>query len=87
MENDYWKDEILGSLKGIQRAEPNPFLFTRIEAKISAEKPASASPILRWAALALVVLLSVNTYALLSMRKNTISENSNSYNLSGFESY
>ena len=39
MEKDNWKDDILGSIRSIKRAEPNPFLFTRIEANINAERP------------------------------------------------
>jgi hypothetical protein len=34
MNNEQWKDEILNSMHGAKRAEPHPFLFTRILAKI-----------------------------------------------------
>jgi len=37
MEKDKWKDDLLESIRGIKRAEPNPFLFTRIEANLTAE--------------------------------------------------
>ena len=38
MEKDNWKDDILESIRSIKRAEPNPFLFTRIETGINAER-------------------------------------------------
>ncbi len=34
MENHEWEDEIIEEVRGQKRAEPNPFLFTRIEAKL-----------------------------------------------------
>lgn len=34
MENYEWEDEIIEAVRGQKRAEPNPFLFTRIEAKL-----------------------------------------------------
>ncbi len=34
MEKEQWKDEVMSSLRGIKRAEANPFLFTRIEERI-----------------------------------------------------
>lgn len=34
MDKEQWKNEIMDSLKGIRPAEPNPFLFTRIEARL-----------------------------------------------------
>lgn len=37
MNNEQWKDEILKSMRGAKRAEPNPFLFTRIQSKLAEE--------------------------------------------------
>ena len=34
MENHEWEDEIIEGIRGQKRAEPNPFLYTRIEAKL-----------------------------------------------------
>ena len=38
------EDNIIKSIKGIKRAEPNPFLFTRIEAKLNNEAQKTSSP-------------------------------------------
>ena len=38
MSRKYTPDEILESLDGAQRAEPNPFLFTRIVARMTKEE-------------------------------------------------
>jgi hypothetical protein len=35
MDKEQWKNDVMVSLHGIKRAEPNPFLFTRIEAAIT----------------------------------------------------
>jgi hypothetical protein len=35
MDKEQWKNDVMDSLRGIKRAEPNPFLFTRIEAAIT----------------------------------------------------
>lgn len=34
MKGKFTTEEILSSLDGIQRAEPNPFLYTRLQAKL-----------------------------------------------------
>ena len=34
MENHEWEDEIIEGIRGQKRAEPNPFLFTRIESRL-----------------------------------------------------
>lgn len=34
MENHNWEDEIIEGIRHQKRAEPSPFLFTRIEAKL-----------------------------------------------------
>lgn len=31
---EQWVDEVFGSLNGLERAEPNPFLFAKIENRI-----------------------------------------------------
>lgn len=40
------KENIIKSIKGIKRAEPNPFLFTRIESKLNNE--AKRTPSIDW---------------------------------------
>ncbi len=37
-------DDLLAPLKGLQRAEPNPFLFTQIEARLNALADAQTVP-------------------------------------------
>lgn len=37
------EENIIKSIKGIKRAEPNPFLFTRIEAKLNNETQKNSS--------------------------------------------
>lgn len=37
-------DDLLEPLKGLQRAEPNPFLFTRIEARLNARADDQIAP-------------------------------------------
>lgn len=86
MKKEQWKDEVLNSVKGIQPAEPNPFLFTRIEAKL--QKPVVMP---RWqvslATLVLLMLLAAN--ALLVLKKSEKSEqpNNTEYALTSFQSY
>jgi hypothetical protein len=59
MEKEKWKDDMFNSLRGIQRAEPNAFLFTRIEARL--EKAIGLSPWqVRLAGALMVLLLVIN---------------------------
>ena len=45
MKDHDWKDDILNSIQGAKRAEPSPFLFTKIQARIDAlSTSASVSP-------------------------------------------
>jgi len=57
------KDDLLDPLKGLQRAEPGPFLFTRIEARLRTHAKARiafrVSPATVRLALAGVLLLGV----------------------------
>lgn len=43
MNNETWKDDIINSMRGAKRAEPNPFLFTRIQSKLEGEISSSSS--------------------------------------------
>jgi hypothetical protein len=68
---DKWKDEVLGSLKGVKPAEPNPFLYSKIRKKINSQNPESeiqiSRPYLSLATAALLLLLVVNV---LVIKKN-----------------
>lgn len=38
MRQPYTSEEIINSLEGVVQAEPSPFLYTRIQARVNAEK-------------------------------------------------
>lgn len=40
-EKEQWIRKVMGSLDNAQRAEPNPFLFTRIEQRLQSARPAA----------------------------------------------
>ena len=85
IEKEAWKDEVLESLKGIKRAEPNPFLYTRIESKLFSGVEITPTQ-LRWATITLVAILAFNAAALLQHRSTSV-RNSNEYSLSNFSTY
>jgi hypothetical protein len=74
MGKEKWKDDILNSLQGMERAEPNPFLYTRIEARLQADTGLSKLQI-RLAGALMIALLMVNVWiagtADSSQRNNT----------------
>lgn len=41
MKNHEWEDEIIEGIRGQKRAEPNPFLFTRIESRLEDSRTGS----------------------------------------------
>jgi len=64
MEN--WNDDtILDSLADMKRAEPSPFLFTRLEARLQKATQLTATQ-LSLATTALIILLAVNVWAISS---------------------
>jgi hypothetical protein len=88
MENDYWKDEILDSIKGIRKAEPNPFLFTRIEARLDqSTKPLLPLRKVSMVVAGLVALLVLNTWIIFNINNSGSSEKKETYSLSFFESF
>lgn len=81
MEKEQWKDEVLSSLRGLKRAEPNPFLFTRIEERIKSPSAffpnASVSlPKLSLAFAGIALLGMLNFFVL----KNSINSSTNTNN-------
>jgi hypothetical protein len=77
-------DETVGALEGLKRAEPRPFFYTRLEAKMdfSRTQPSYVSlpkfivrPTFVWSFLALVVLLNIGVVIRFSQK--TISEPQN----------
>jgi len=88
MEKEYWKDNVMASLDGIKQAEPNPFLFTRIESKLDQVRVQYISSTkLKLAAVGLVILIAINAWAITGLKKNYADEASNSSGLSYFQSY
>ena len=61
MEKEKWKDEVLKSLAGIKPAEPNAFLFTRIEAKLEQTTGLSKLQV-RLAGVLMILLLALNLW-------------------------
>jgi hypothetical protein len=57
-------DEILNSMKGAQRAEPDPMLYERIRAKIAVPMQVVRRPYLAAAAACLALLITVNVWVL-----------------------
>lgn len=75
MEKEYWKDEVMNSLHGIRRAEPNPFLFTRIEERVKSPSSFLSDriiplPKLSFAFAGIVLLFVLNVLIL----KNSVKE-------------
>ncbi|QNA43693.1 hypothetical protein [Lacibacter sediminis] len=59
---EQWIDEVMGSLQGIQPAEGNPYLHTRILARLQ-QNPARQSVQVKWVytvAIAFTVMLLLN---------------------------
>jgi hypothetical protein len=84
MEKEQWKDEVLNSLKGLKPAEPNAFLFTRIEARL--QKPVVISG---WqlgiATIVLVLMLMINALIVFRTERSMQPVNQE-YRISGFQS-
>lgn len=64
-DKENWMEDVLGSLKGSKRAQPNPGLFARIESQIETPE-AIVIPITQWrlAAAAAILLLMLNVFAI-----------------------
>ncbi len=76
MNNEQWKDDILNSLRGAKRAEPNPFLFTRILAQIETpEQSVSQSYIKVRLAVSLCSLILILNVTLIVRHIKTSAQN------------
>jgi hypothetical protein len=84
MRKEEWKDEVLNSLRGIRRAEPSPFLLTRIEAAVSRVREVTPN---QWRIVIAfgLLLIIINTWTLLSDRQvepsSTYQLNNHNYQL------
>lgn len=81
-------DETVGALEGIKRAEPRPFFYTRLEARMDIPRmPQSysslpkfmARPTFVWSFLALVVLLNVGVVIRFSQKMISEPQNASSF--------
>lgn len=71
-EQEKWMEEVFHSMKGSQRAKPEPVLFTRIEDQITASKHTVISlRQWRYAVAAAAMVLLVNAAALLYYNQYT----------------
>jgi hypothetical protein len=75
MDKEKWKDEVMGSLDGMQRVGPGPFLYTRILGKLEAglvENTRLLPAKQAWALLAgMALLIALNVTALKTGSHNT----------------
>lgn len=64
-QKEEWANEVLQSLDGIKRAEPQGDLFAKITAQISEEKIVKIIPLKRlvWVAAAACIIIAVNVYS------------------------
>ena len=66
---EQWKEEILNSLENMQPADPNPFLFAKIQHKLEeqgrqASQTFISKPLMTLAFTAIVFLISLNFFAI-----------------------
>ncbi|MDI1323250.1 MAG: hypothetical protein PSV36_10905 [Algoriphagus sp.] len=75
MENHEWEDEIIEGIRGQKRAEPNPFLFTRIEAKLGEVNSGIVWNLKMKVAVSLCAFtLLLNSVLIIQMVSNPVSE-------------
>lgn len=80
-EKDKWINTILGSLDGIQRAEPSPFLFAKIQNKLNARPEKTyVSRQTVWLAAASFVVLAVLNWQLVTGVSGTTKPNTGELN-------
>ena len=66
MEKEQWKDDVLNSLQGIRRAEPDSDLYARVQERLAAPIQVVRRPYAALAAACLVALIIGNIWALRS---------------------
>ena len=61
---DQWIDEVITSLNGLQRAEPQPFLWTRVMSRVREQKPVATSYMwLAAASFAILIVLNILVFS------------------------
>ncbi len=83
MEKEKWLDEVLESTKRMQRAEPSPFIFEQIMAKINSKNyqmkySSDRDPLMRWT-LACTVSALLMTNIMVVMKGKIAGEKTNTY--------
>ena len=74
-------EKTLRALEGMERAEPKPFLYTRLKARM--ERQAKPAPIIGWRlrpaylVASLVLLVSLNIWAVMQYNRQKISVSAN----------
>jgi len=64
LEDKDWYDNIIESMKGSERAQPNTTLFNKVEDKLSTGPKVIAIYQLRWAVAVAVLLIVFNTWSI-----------------------
>jgi hypothetical protein len=80
MEKENWINEVLESTRGMQKAEPSPFLFDQITARINKGRYGSVSvdPFLKWGLTTFVlIILSLNIFSIVKINKELVSNQTN----------
>lgn len=75
MEQNKWINEVLESTNGMQKAEPSPFLFEKVTARINAGKTniSKTSPAVKWAfAMSTVIIIALNVFVISDYTGNNI---------------
>lgn len=77
MNKEKWKDEVLAGTQGLKRAEPSPFLYTRIKQRLRLERTATLIPksTIRLAAAGFALLCALNVWIVLSNVSNAEQKN------------
>ena len=70
-DKEKWIDDVLGSLKGSQRAKPNPLLYAKIENQLDAPE-IKIIPMRQWAyaITAAILVLVINVFAIQQFTQN-----------------
>ena len=63
-EKEQWIDEVMNSLNGLNRAEPQPFLWTRVMSRAQKQKPVATSYMwLAAAGFAILIVLNILVFS------------------------
>ena len=81
MKDEKWKDDILRSMEGAKRAEPDPQLYTRIRERIMVPMQVVRRPYLAAAAACLALLLTANIWALSTATQKPAPTSSSTYQI------